>query len=99
MFIRGSSSAGAGSGEFHVYRAIRRKEYARVKMLDEKKSEETLQMEFQNKILERQQVADDKTAKKREKRLKRKKASEKKIPLKKNESLITEKEEIILNQL
>lgn len=29
------SSAGAGSGEFHVYRAHRRREYARLKMLDE----------------------------------------------------------------
>ncbi|KAJ1561330.1 hypothetical protein HK405_004226, partial [Cladochytrium tenue] len=28
------SSAGAGSGEFHVYRALRRKEFARLKMMD-----------------------------------------------------------------
>lgn len=30
------SSAGAGSGEFHVYKASRRREYERLKMMDEK---------------------------------------------------------------
>ena len=30
------SSAGAGSGEFHVYRHLRRKEYARQKFIQEK---------------------------------------------------------------
>ena len=30
------SSAGAGSGEFHVYKASRRREYERIKMMDEK---------------------------------------------------------------
>merc|ERR1711930_7858 len=34
------SSAGAGSGEFHVYMQIRRKEYARQKIMEEKKSKE-----------------------------------------------------------
>lgn len=29
------SSAGAGSGEFHVYRHLRRKEYTRQKIIDE----------------------------------------------------------------
>ena len=29
------SSAGAGSGEFHVYKAARRREYERLKMMDE----------------------------------------------------------------
>lgn len=35
LFSTGSS-AGAGSGEFHVYRHLRRKEYTRQKMIDEK---------------------------------------------------------------
>lgn len=37
-FIRNvmGSSAGAGSGEFHVYRHLRRKEYARQKHIQQK---------------------------------------------------------------
>ena len=37
-FVRNvmGSSAGAGSGEFHVYRHLRRKEYSRQKFIQEK---------------------------------------------------------------
>lgn len=37
-FVRNvmGSSAGAGSGEFHVYRHLRRKEYARQKQIQQK---------------------------------------------------------------
>lgn len=35
IFMTGSS-AGAGSGDFHVYRGVRRREYARQKFIDEK---------------------------------------------------------------
>merc|ERR1712018_480991 len=40
------SSAGAGSGEFHVYRQIRRKEFLRTKVLDEQLSKDKLNEEY-----------------------------------------------------
>ncbi|GFT68014.1 PRKR-interacting protein 1 homolog [Nephila pilipes] len=73
-FVRNvmGSSAGAGSGEFHVYRHLRRKEYTRQKMIDEKAEREKLDEEYQNKILENRRIMEERTAKKRAKRLKRK---------------------------
>lgn len=43
-FVRNvmGSSAGAGSGEFHVYRHLRRKEYARQKFIQEKSEKVSL---------------------------------------------------------
>ncbi|KAI8584458.1 hypothetical protein K450DRAFT_216516 [Umbelopsis ramanniana AG] len=38
------SSAGAGSGEFHVYRALRRKEYTRLKDMDEQEAKRSKNM-------------------------------------------------------
>merc|ERR1712217_966674 len=64
------SSAGAGSGEFHVYRQIRRKEYARQKIMEEKKSKEDLNVEYHAKLEENQREAEERTAKKRAKRQK-----------------------------
>lgn len=66
------SSAGAGSGEFHVYRQIRRKEYARQKIMEEKKSKEDLNEEYHAKLEENQREAEESTAKKRAKRQKKK---------------------------
>merc|ERR1711944_310020 len=62
------SSAGAGSGEFHVYRQIRRKEYARQKVMEERKTKEDLNEEYHAKLEENQREADERTAKKRAKR-------------------------------
>ncbi|KNC97669.1 uncharacterized protein SPPG_07136 [Spizellomyces punctatus DAOM BR117] len=78
-FVRNvqGSSAGAGSGEFHVYRALRRKEYARQKILDEKAKEEQEQREFHEKLEAIKKLEAEKTAKKREKRQKRKKGQNK----------------------
>ena len=56
IFIRGyimlhllfkGSSAGAGSGEFHVYRQIRRKEMFRTRILDREREKEELDDAFQ----------------------------------------------------
>ncbi|KAL4142809.1 hypothetical protein QTP88_005208 [Uroleucon formosanum] len=74
-FVRNvmGSSAGAGSGEFHVYRHLRRKEYARQKHIQVKAEKELLEEAYRQKILENKQIAEGRTAKKRAKRLKRKK--------------------------
>ncbi|XP_003705552.1 uncharacterized protein LOC100876439 [Megachile rotundata] len=72
-FVRNvmGSSAGAGSGEFHVYRHLRRKEYARQKFIQEKGQKELLDEEYHRKLEENRRIAEEITAKKRAKRLKR----------------------------
>uniref|UniRef100_A0A182N3Y5 PRKR-interacting protein 1 n=1 Tax=Anopheles dirus TaxID=7168 RepID=A0A182N3Y5_9DIPT len=73
-FVRNvmGSSAGAGSGEFHVYRHLRRKEYARQKQIQEKSHAEQLDDAFQQKLEDNRMAAEERTAKKRNKRLKKK---------------------------
>ncbi|XP_044731326.1 PRKR-interacting protein 1 homolog [Chrysoperla carnea] len=73
-FVRNvmGSSAGAGSGEFHVYRHLRRKEYARQKFIQEMSKREQLEFEYQEKLENNRRLAEEKTAKKRAKRLKKK---------------------------
>ncbi|KAF9586629.1 hypothetical protein BGW38_000691 [Lunasporangiospora selenospora] len=66
------SSAGAGSGEFHVYRAGRRREYARLKAMDQDAKEERDQQLFEQKIQEKRYLDEDKTEKNRAKRQRRK---------------------------
>ena len=41
------SSAGAGSGEFHVYKASRRREYERIRQMEEELKKEKDQEEFE----------------------------------------------------
>jgi len=79
------SSAGAGSGEFHVYRQIRRKEFARQKVLNEKKTKDEMNEEYHAKLDENERLAEEKTAKKRAKRLKKKANKKKKGNAKKTE--------------
>ncbi|WWC65751.1 uncharacterized protein I303_108373 [Kwoniella dejecticola CBS 10117] len=66
------SSAGAGSGEFHVYKQSRRREYERLKIMNDKARAEEEQAAFQARQAERDALADAKTAKNRAKRQKRK---------------------------
>jgi Protein of unknown function (DUF1168) len=66
------SSAGAGSGEFHVYRHLRRKEYARQKHLKMLSETEKLDLDYQDKLEMNQMIAEERTNKKRQKRLKKK---------------------------
>ncbi|RWS13006.1 protein CNPPD1-like protein [Dinothrombium tinctorium] len=73
-FIRNimGSSAGAGSGEFHVYRHLRRKEFARQRFIEEQAKKEELDVKYRQKLEENMKIAEEKTAKKRAKRLKKK---------------------------
>lgn len=66
------SSAGAGSGEFHVYKASRRREYERLRGMDEEVKREKAQDEFEKSRAEREKRDEEKTRKNREKREKMK---------------------------
>lgn len=68
------SSAGAGSGEFHVYKASRRREYERLRQMDEEVRNENEAQDFEAAKLERQARDEEKTRKNREKREKKLKA-------------------------
>ncbi|KAH8405147.1 hypothetical protein KR222_005436 [Zaprionus bogoriensis] len=76
-FVRNvmGSSAGAGSGEFHVYRHLRRKEYARQKNIQNQSLREAADEAYQQKLDDNKRAADERTAKKRAKRLKKKQRS------------------------
>ncbi|KEP51629.1 DUF1168 domain protein [Rhizoctonia solani 123E] len=66
------SSAGAGSGEFHVYKQSRRREYERLKMMEEESKKEQETAEFEARKREREAQSEAKTAKNRAKRQKKK---------------------------
>ncbi|RSH93419.1 hypothetical protein EHS25_007775 [Saitozyma podzolica] len=69
--VQGSSS-GAGSGEFHVYKQSRRREYERLKLMEDKAKALEEQNAFKARQEARDAITDAKTAKNRLKRLKRK---------------------------
>ncbi|CAL1534321.1 unnamed protein product [Lymnaea stagnalis] len=73
-FIRNiwGSSAGAGSGDFHVYRGVRRREYARQKFIKEMGEKDELDVEYKKRLEQHKLEAEERTAKKRAKRLKKK---------------------------
>ena len=62
------SSAGAGSGEFHVYKASRRREYDRLRGMEEQVREEEESEKWEREKKEREERDREKTRKKREKR-------------------------------
>ncbi|KAJ6780960.1 hypothetical protein PWT90_06023 [Aphanocladium album] len=66
------SSAGAGSGEFHVYKAARRREYERLREMDAEVRREQDQEEFVRDKESRDKRDEEKTRKNRERREKMK---------------------------
>lgn len=68
------SSAGAGSGEFHVYKASRRREYERLRGMEAEVEQEEGNKEWEREREEKRCADEERTRKKREKRerLKRK---------------------------
>ncbi|KAM6915208.1 PRKR-interacting protein 1 homolog [Xenentodon cancila] len=77
------SSAGAGSGEFHVYRHLRRKEYQRQDFLDRMAEKDHKDLEYLDKLDQNKRAAEERTEKRRKKRekLKQKKLVAKKAKL------------------
>ncbi|KAF8541219.1 hypothetical protein BDD12DRAFT_829829 [Trichophaea hybrida] len=69
------SSAGAGSGEFHVYKASRRREYERLRLMDEEVRREEEKLEFERKREEMKKKDEEKTSKNRRRRMKKKEKS------------------------
>jgi uncharacterized membrane protein YgcG len=62
------SSAGAGSGEFHVYKASRRREYERIKMMEEEVERENMDRDFERRRKEMRRLDEERTEKRRRKR-------------------------------
>ncbi|KAJ3390806.1 PRKR-interacting protein 1 [Lobulomyces angularis] len=97
-FVIGSgSSAGAGSGEFHQYSKIRRREFARTKFheANDKKIKEDLA--YQQKLEEMKKKDEEKTSKNREKR-KKKKEKKKEFKLESSKNSVDNKVEDIKNE-
>ena len=78
------SSAGAGSGEFHVYKASRRREYERVKAMDEEVEREKKDEDFERGREEKNRRDEEKTDKNRRRREKKKNRSKGAQPAKVN---------------
>lgn len=76
------STAGAGSGEFHVYRHARAREMARWKKINEDEAEMKAEDEFQSKMAQDTQAEAEKTEKRRRKRERAKEAKRRKKNMK-----------------
>ena len=72
------STAGAGSGEFHVYRHARAREMARWEQINATEAERKAEEEFHLKVVQASQEEEDKTEKRRKKRERAKDAKRRK---------------------
>ncbi|KAF2683148.1 DUF1168-domain-containing protein [Lentithecium fluviatile CBS 122367] len=86
------SSAGAGSGEFHVYKASRRREYERLRLMDEEVKKEEDEKTFQQRKAEQEKKDREKTERNRLKREKQKARKAKQKKGQKDDSGGSEKE-------
>jgi len=82
------SASGAGSGDFHVYRAARARENERIKSMEKSAEEEKLDQEFRDQRVMDEAECAAKTAKKRAKRQKQKEAKRRKKNLAKISSVV-----------
>ncbi|OQD76192.1 hypothetical protein PENDEC_c005G06290 [Penicillium decumbens] len=72
------SSAGAGSGEFHVYKASRRREYERLRLMQSEIDKEKYNEDWERQREEAKRKDDEKTEKNRKRREKKRAARGKK---------------------
>ncbi|VDO03948.1 unnamed protein product [Rodentolepis nana] len=79
-FVRNvwGSAAGVGSGDFHIYRGIRRREYARLEFIEQEAKEKAKADAFIAEHEAKNRALEEKRAKKRSKRQKRKEAMKRK---------------------
>lgn len=75
-FVRNvwGSAAGVGSGDFHIYRGIRRREYARLEFIEQQAKEKAKADAYIAEHEAKNRAIEEKRAKKRAKRQKRKEA-------------------------
>jgi len=72
IIVTSGSCAGAGSSEFDIYRAARRRENIRVETMEKQDEEARRIKEFEDRIARNKREADERTAKNAEKRQKKK---------------------------
>lgn len=90
------SSAGAGSGEFHTYRAARRREMERVASMEQRYKDNKAQQEFEAKRKRNAEAFDAKIQKRAEKRRRRKdRAKAKTLDGKTAQSSVETKEQML----